>query len=204
LGDWAHFRGGCISMNRNFVRKGDAGQRIIAIVNVVHQVVQSKGTDWVLPFELGQKAESTLMNVFCLGKRSLPALRQGDVIFTSNARTHYDSAGKKSLFGKIDGPIAARLDLRVFRQVRDVWNTGHYPIVTDAARQEINDLCNLAYPPLEAQPEIKVHAVSPTRPEVAVTMKRAVSTNVSTGKPNVSPQAKRKKTNHPVPVIILE
>jgi hypothetical protein len=131
-------------------------------------------------------------------------LRQGDVIFTSNARTHYDSAGKKSLFGKIDGPIAARLDLRVFRQGRDVWNTGHYPIVTDAARQEINDLCNLAYPPLEAQPEIKVHAVSPTRPEVAVTMKRAVPTNVSTGKPNVSPQAKRKKTNHPVPVIILE
>jgi len=96
------------------------------------------------------------------------------------------------------------LDLRVFRQGRDVWNTGHYPIVTDAARQEINDLCNLAYPPLEAQPEIKVHAVSPTRPEVAISMKRAVSTNSSTGKPNVSPQAKRKKTNHPVPVIILE
>jgi len=54
-------------MNRNFVRKRDAGQRIIAIVNVVHQVVQSKGTDWVLPFELGQKGESTLMNVFCFG-----------------------------------------------------------------------------------------------------------------------------------------
>jgi len=156
-------------------------------------------------FELGHKAEPTLMNVFCAGKRKLPSLLQGDVIFTSNARTYYDSAGKKSLFGKIDGPIAARLDLRVFRQGRDVWNTGPlYPIVTEADRQEINDLCNLAFPPLEAQPEIKVHAVSPTRPEVAHAVKRTATTSVSTEQPNVSPQAKRKKANHPVPIIILE
>jgi hypothetical protein len=69
------------------------------------------------------------------------------------------------VFGKLDGPVAQRLKLRLFRQGRDVWNTGVLPQIDEATAREVQLLTDAVSPPLLLDPEIKVQAVSPTRPE---------------------------------------
>jgi hypothetical protein len=88
------------------------------------------------------------------------------VVFATDMRVFTDSkTGERTVFGKLDGPVAQRLKLRLFRQGRDVWNTGVLPQIDEATAREVQLLTDAVSPPLLLDPEIKVQAVSPTRPE---------------------------------------
>jgi len=98
--------------------------KLVAAADNVEPVIKARGTDYVLSFWVvdSSSASPMLINLFSLHRQKLPSIKLGDIVAMYGAAVFYGSVKDQvTLFGKLNGKPQSRLQLRLFREMQQVW-----------------------------------------------------------------------------------